>query len=200
MISDRKHASLSLENDPVKRDIIFEMLLEILKMEGEITLSTFGNSMKPLISDGSSVRIRGNPIKQMKFGDVALLYSGKIRIRKMLIHRVIKIRRMVGHVQIFTKGDSSPRDLQYFTEKQYLGKVQFIKTEHEEFHLDTFFWRYINILIALLSSFQATFTYGFTIFRKKDFTHQILPQRLALSMIKRLVFLGKWVSKRKSFY
>lgn len=180
------------------QDAAQEMLIEILQRGGAITFATFGNSMKPLIPGGSTVQIQGCQAQQIKRGDVMLLDCGTMGKSKFLIHRVINVHREKEGVRFSTKGDSSPRDIKTFTAAECLGKVTRITSGDHEFRIDYWFWRPINVLITVLSSFQAVFMDGFFIFRKKRFTHQILPQRLALSAIKRLVRLGKWLSARKT--
>jgi signal peptidase I len=184
-------------NNSTRQRAVFEMLVEILQRRGVVTFSTYGTSMQPLIPPGSLVQVQGCSIEQVRVGDVVLLDSGYAG-PKRLIHRVMKIRRTPDGIQLYTKGDSSPRDRQFFTERDCLGKALTINTSGREFSLNAPIWRPINVLVAYLSSFQALFTDGVLWFRKRDFTHQILPQRLALSCIKRLVLVGKRFSRRKS--
>ncbi|MCK5604039.1 signal peptidase I [Candidatus Pacearchaeota archaeon] len=180
-----------------KRNIaIHDMIVEILSRGGKVKLSTIGTSMRPLIPAGSIVHVTGSQADNIRLGDV-VLFGRESKYGKFLIHRVIKIRQGHDEVQIFTKGDSSTRDLNPLSAKDCLGKVNLIITESWEFNPDTWFWRVINIAIAYLSLFHTLFVDGYPFLKKKDLSRQIFPQRFSISLIKRLVYLGKCLSKQK---
>jgi len=181
---------------PESSEALNAMLAEVLSRGGIVSLSTIGTSMRPLITAGFTVRVHGCPLSKMKFGDIVLLRK-HTKYGKFLIHRIIKIKRTSEGIKVYTKGDSSPSDLQLFNEETCLGKVKNIITEAEEFNLEKWIWRPINITAALLSKFSAIFVDGLPFFPKKDPRRLILPQRLALSLLKRLVYVGNWASRTK---
>lgn len=177
----------------MERDKAFsELIGEILSRGGEVTFSAFGNSMRPLIDSGSVVQIRGCGEQDLRVGDVVLINCGGER--KYLIHRVIKISRMGGQLKIFTKGDSSPKDIQDAGDSACVGKLRSVTTGDSMFDMAVGMWRPINRLVACLSRFSALF-YGSPLFRRKDKGRLSLPQRLAFSAIYRLIHIGKYLSK-----
>jgi hypothetical protein len=148
--------------------------------------------MRYLIDPGSVVTVRGGPIDEVRMGDVVLLKTHESLSGHFLIHRVISIHRDRGKLWLRTKGDSSPRDLQRFTAKTCLGKVTLVATPKMQFRLDRRFWRPINVVAAYLSRFSAYFVENTPLLRgKSPPQRQILPQRVANSILKRLLRLGK---------
>ncbi len=174
-----------------------EMILELLARGHAMEFATIGNSMWPLIDADSRVTVRGCPIEHLRFGDVVLLAQPTMH-GKYVVHRIVQVSRADGGVLIFTKGDSSPRDIQAYGEKTCIGVVELITTGSRRYDLGKWYWRPLRILVGGLSRISAYFTDGFLLYRKKDFRKQLYPQRLANSLLRRIVRFGKWLSSRNA--
>ena len=175
-----------------------EIIAEILLRGGEVAFRTFGSSMYPLIKNGSTVRVEGCQIHKIRFGDIVLITTGNTESEEYILHRVIKIRQQNGNIEIHTKGDSnSDKDPCFATKKSFFGKLIGITTNNTEFNMRMKIWKHINVIIAGLSAFSALFTGDFFFFKRHNSHKKILPQRLANSALKRLVYLGKRLSRHK---
>ncbi len=172
-----------------------DLTRELLQGDRDALFGTFGTSMKPLLAQGDLVAVRGCAITEVGVGDVVLLNIDRHN-NKYLLHRVIRKVGAGGHARLITKGDSSPRDLQHFTGEQCVAKVREIYQDGHVCAIHEGVWRPINLAVAGLSWFSSLFVDGYPFIRKKDFRRQVLPQRLANSALKRLVRLGKRLTRR----
>jgi signal peptidase I len=166
-----------------------------LQRDRDALFGTFGTSMRPLLARGDVVAVRGCTITEVRVGNVVVLNIDRDN-NKYLLHRVIRKVGSGEHARLITKGDSSPRDLQHFTREHCVAKVREIYQEGHACAIHEGVWRPINLAVAGLSWFSSLFVDGYPFIRKKDFRRQVLPQRLSNSALKRLVRLGKRLTRR----
>lgn len=185
------------EDTGSKKPDVHDLIREVLSNKETVPFETHGNSMKPLFDKNAIAEVTGTSASSMGKGDVVLIAYDH-RHGKYLIHRIIAIRKGRDGVRINTKGDSSPRDLQTFTEKDVIGKVIRIDMDTFYYDMNQWFWPYINRIAAELSHFSSLFVDGYPfIYKKKDFRKQMLPQRLANSALKRIIRIGRHFSRKQ---
>ena len=72
-----------------------------------------GGSMKPLLHEGDIIFvIRKNP-NEIKVGDIIVYRSVR---GHLIIHRVVKVLNVSGHLEYVTKGDNNPYDDSFLNE------------------------------------------------------------------------------------
>ncbi len=172
-----------------------EMIKEILLKGGNVFFSIFGPSMRPLFDEDAIACIKGCSDKAISVGDIVLINRNASK-RKYVIHRVLKIVRLNTNIKFVTKGDSSPKDVHFSTGKECIGRLERIITCKYEYDMNHWCWYPFKTLIAALSKFSSYFVTGFLFYKKKKAGKLIFPQRMAYSIIKRIVRLGKLLSKQ----
>ena len=107
-----------------------------------------GNSMWPLLGDGSAV-VTEHGSKGIHFGNIVVF-----RHRDTLIaHRVVRVCMKAGKRQYITKGDRSLKyDPQRLDEDKIIGKVVGVVKGAKINTLQTKYWDTIGFLLAVISS------------------------------------------------
>ncbi len=105
----------------VRLDSIFEVMEEMLSLNKEVTFTTNGDSMRPLLLSGESVTLKR--FSKYKKGDVVLFKKDD---GSFVLHRIIKIKKDT----VFTQGDALISDDQPFNKNKIIGKaIAFIKKD-----------------------------------------------------------------------
>lgn len=100
-------------------EITIDLLEEALGRGGEISLSTSGQSMMPLLQPGETFQIRRAPLNQIQVGDIVCFESGK----NIMVHRVLKIGHRDHQRFFITKGDFVFQLDEPVSEDRILGRV-----------------------------------------------------------------------------
>lgn len=98
----------------VKLENIYEVMEEMLSKGKEVTFTTNGDSMRPLLFSGDSVTIKR--FKKYKKGDVILFKNSD---GNFILHRIMKIKKNA----VFTRGDSSTKNDEPFKSTSIIGKA-----------------------------------------------------------------------------
>lgn len=179
-----------------KEAMLSEMTLELLSRKFSMTFLTYGGSMSPLIVDGDIVEVLYWPIEQLKMGDIVLLKQKQNTKQSFLIHRVMRIENKKDDALIYTKGDASTKDVQYFKTETFAGKLVKIVVGLKQYDMQSWIWTLINPIITILSQLSGYLSnYIHIPSGKKGLP--LFFQKLINSLLKRLVYLGKWVSESK---
>ncbi len=105
----------------VKLDSIYEVMEEMLSLGKEVTFTTNGDSMRPLLFSSDSVTLKRVP--NYKKGDVVLFRKDD---GSFVLHRIIKIKKDT----VFTEGDALIRKDAPFDKSRIIGKaVAFIRKD-----------------------------------------------------------------------
>lgn len=105
----------------VKLDSIYKVMEEMLTLGKEVTFTTNGDSMRPLLLSGESVTLKRAP--NYKKGDVVLFRKEN---GGFVLHRIIKIKKDT----VFTQGDALMSNDLPFNKDKIIGKaIAFIKKD-----------------------------------------------------------------------
>jgi signal peptidase I len=176
-----------------------EMVQELLGQGQVLSFSTFGTSMHPLVKTDAIIQIKGIEENKIRLGDVVLIQGLNAHDSKYVLHRVIRRQWNENGIKLVTKGDSSPTDLvQNYQKVEYLGRLVGIHYLGIDYDLERWFWRPVNIGVALLSSFCVLCRNSFLFSQKeRPYSDQKWPQKAATLIIRSLIYPAKWLSIRK---
>ena len=130
---------------------------DILNRGLSLRLRATGRSMAPFLRGGEIVTIKKVPCASLRIGDL-IFYKGWDT--PPLLHRIVKKQRTENGLVFQTKGDAVSGADEPVSEHDILGKVCIIEknffgmgTKHV--HMGSRFWKTINYLLAIISSFRS---------------------------------------------
>lgn len=171
----------------LQKEAIGAMTLELLKKGQACLFEAVGTSMLPQLRSGDLVLIEGNRTKNLKVGDIVLL-NRLNKSGKYLIHRVLNIKNHDDEIQIYTKGDSSTRDVQHFDLENVFGKATVFYRGAYSYNLEHFIWQLFNPWIARCSSAWSLLANAYSCLDRKVGTkphnqQNHIPQKLIRALI-----------------
>jgi signal peptidase I len=175
------------------------MIQELIEKGNVVSFSTWGTSMHPLLKTGAIIDVKKVEEKRIRLGDVVLIKGAGISNGKFVLHRVIRRRKDANGVKLVTKGDSSPCDVVQPSERvECLGRLTGMTYRGIEYDLEKWFWPFINVGVALLSSFCVLCRRSFLFSaEERPYGDQKWPQKAAILAIRGLIYPAKWLSVRK---
>ena len=110
-----------------------EMLADVLRSGGAVTLRVFGGSMWPWLRSGDAISVRREDAARIHRGEVVLF----AREGRLFAHRVIRKFARDGRAVLITKGDTLPRADAPLEAAELLGRVFRVRRAGREFALDS---------------------------------------------------------------
>jgi signal peptidase I len=110
-----------------------EMLADVLRSGGTVTLRVFGGSMWPWLRSGDAISVRRDDAARIHLGEVVLF----LREGRLFAHRVIRKLARDGRAVLITKGDALPRADAPLADAELLGRVFRVRRAGREFALDS---------------------------------------------------------------
>jgi signal peptidase I len=124
-----------------------EMLADVLRSGGTVTLRVFGGSMWPWLRSGDAISVRREDSARIHPGEVVLF----VREGRLFAHRVIRKLARDGRAVLITKGDALPRADAPLEAAELLGSVFRVRRAGREFALDSPQRRALGRVAALLT-------------------------------------------------
>lgn len=110
-----------------------ELLADVLRSGGTVTLRVFGGSMWPWLRSGDALSVRREDAARIHPGEVVLF----VREGRLFAHRVIRKIARDGRAVLITKGDALPRADAPLDARELLGRVFHVRRAGREFALDS---------------------------------------------------------------
>ncbi len=110
-----------------------ELLADVLRSGGAVTLRVLGGSMWPWLRSGDALSVRREDAARIHLGEVVLFF----REGRLFAHRVIRKTWREGRPVLITKGDALPRADAPLDESELLGRVFRVRRAGREFALDS---------------------------------------------------------------
>ena len=123
------------------------------KQHDVITVQSLGESMTPLIKNGSKVVVDFKSALPYRLGEIVVFLLRK----KLVVHRVLKVRRTMRGNEYLLKGDNNPMADGWFKEKYLLGRVKrVIYPSHQVVFTDkkAAILRYVFVLYSYLTGLR----------------------------------------------
>lgn len=165
---------------------IGDMAVELLRRGEVMHFFPKGHSMSPLIREGEEVLTEGVDPSDLCVGDVVVIYQNNGNI---VIHRLTRLLRRRGGIEIWTKGDGGlpwdvPADL-----SACVGRAILVRKPRQHIDLRSAYWRAAGYIAAQISLVQTLLLRvpGFGAYTEKGKRH--LAQRFWLHAAK-LPFRG----------
>ncbi|MBU3956716.1 signal peptidase I [Patescibacteria group bacterium] len=89
-----------------------------------------GNSMHPLIKEGEKLLVEFGPFSRLSVGEIVVFFKKK----KLVAHRIIKIKKNKKGDSYILKGDNLPRSKETLPRRSIVGKVT--KIIHSDYITD----------------------------------------------------------------
>jgi signal peptidase I len=124
-----------------------EMLADVLRSGGTVTLRVFGGSMWPWLRSGDAISVGRDAAARIHPGEVVLF----VREGRLFAHRVIRKIACDGRAVLITKGDALPRVDAPLEPAELLGRVFRVRRAGREFALDSPHRRALGRAAALLT-------------------------------------------------
>ena len=124
-----------------------EMLADVLRSGGTVTLRVFGGSMWPWLRSGDAISVRRDDVARIHCGEVVLF----AREGRLFAHRVIRKLVRDGRAVLITKGDALPRADAPLEAAELLGRVFRVRRAGRDFTLDSPQRRALGRAAALLT-------------------------------------------------
>jgi signal peptidase I len=127
---------------------------EILRQGCALRVQVTGRSMTPFLRSGEIVIVRPVPAATVQIGDIIFFRD---RRGQLLLHRLIKKKRLPGGLHFQTKGDAVRGLDEPIAEDRLLGKACRIETSWpgrgspSSINLESVTWKWTNALIAGMS-------------------------------------------------
>lgn len=139
---------INMQTEGAHIDKIIHSTLDLWKDSGKLSsIEICGNSMKPLLHNGSRVLIE-HCSSSVNIEDIIVYY----RNNGLIAHRVIRIKTDEQKRLYLTKGDSALRfDDPLVSEKEIVGVVRGIVKESKTIHLTGWRWRIFGKVMAASS-------------------------------------------------
>jgi signal peptidase I len=135
---------------------ILRLFEDILRNGTDLRIRVTGRSMTPFLRGGEIVTIKKVSYASLQIGDLIFCKS---RNTSPLLHRIVRKQRTDHGLLFQTKGDAVRGADEPVSEHEILGKVCIIEknffgmgTKHV--HMGSRFWKTINYLLAIMSSFR----------------------------------------------
>lgn len=145
-------------------NLILEVKKEALERGYELTLSTIGASMFPLLSSHNKITVVKCDCEELRQGDL-ILFKSPTNNSALVAHRLIrKIKNENGHIFI-TKGDATFNNDKPITQEAIIGKIIKIKKRNLSIPLEGTLGKIVNKTFLLLSLVRINY-FGFILFRK----------------------------------
>jgi len=126
-------------------DTIKENLYDIWKdLEKLQWIQSIGDSMRPLIGNGSSLALQFCKSEKIKLGHIIAFRRGKDTV----VHRVIGFWNKDSQVHFIEKGDNNPHCL-LVPQEALLGRIVAIKHGNKILSLKNPFWRILDFLFVI---------------------------------------------------
>ncbi len=124
-----------------------EMLADVLRSGGTVTLRVFGGSMWPWLRSGDAISVRREDAARIHLGEVVLF----AREGRLFAHRVIRKLARDGRAVLITKGDALPHADAPLESAELLGRIFRVRRAGREFALDSPQRRALGRAAALLT-------------------------------------------------
>ena len=96
-----------------------ELATEVLRLFGTVRLQVTGSSMLPSVWPGDVLIVQRRVVREAEVGDI-LLYRRKARL---FAHRVVTKHDSLGKPRIGVRGDASPGQDEFLSQREILGRV-----------------------------------------------------------------------------
>jgi len=133
-----------MDNDLIKENLI-QIWIELGKTQW---IQSIGNSMRPLIIEGSSLALEFCKSDKIKLGHIIAFRNNKDTV----VHRVIGFWNRAEKVYFVEKGDNNP----YFTlveQSALLGRVVSMKTGNKTVNFKSPLWRCLDLIFVVYGWF-----------------------------------------------
>jgi signal peptidase I len=127
---------------------LMRMLLSESSHRYRLTLT--GCSMYPRFKPGDSVELE--QCSRIRYGDI-IVYRGRSS-RSLIVHRVIRLRRWRGRLQVRAKGDNSSRLDRWVDVGVVIGRVRTVHRGRCIYDRSRFSHRSLGIILAVRSQIE----------------------------------------------
>ncbi len=143
---------------------------EILGRGSTLRVKVTGRSMAPFLGDGDIVTIRKVPPSSLQRGDLIFFKTSE---GFPFLHRLIKKKSIDGVRAFQTKGDALISFDEPILDSEVLGKVCKIEkmtsvAKSKHINMESFQWRTINYIVALIFLIKSTIRHPILIRLKKS--------------------------------
>lgn len=145
-------------------NLVLEVKKEALERGYELTLSTIGASMFPLLSSHNKITVAKCNYEELKPGDL-ILFKSQTDDSVLVAHRLIqKIKNENSYIFV-TKGDATFNNDKPITQEAIMGKIIKIKKRNLSILLEGYLGKIVNKTFLLLSLARINY-FGLILFIK----------------------------------
>jgi len=134
----------------IKRKLALAAGREALERGHELTLTTIGTSMLPLISQRDRITVIRCDAGELRCGNI-IIYQGSEDETCLIAHRIVCVKKMKGRYHFVIKGDTRWRCDKSISRDAIVGKIVKIKKGEIVLFLEHGIGKIINVFFHILS-------------------------------------------------